>query len=574
MIKQLKFIMNQKEKRQLPFLLVEIVIGALLETIGVSAILPVINILIEPESINGDGYIAKIYRIGEFEDLRSFETTLFIVIIVFYVLKNIYLTAMRFHQNYFINVGQRTLTNRLMNGYFRQSYSYFTKKNIADLQRNVSSDVGKCYQTVFAMLTIVTQGFVAIALLLFLLISDWVTTVLMMGMVGVVMLTFLKITNKLNYRYGTISRREGEQVIQWINQSFGGIKEVKLFGRERFFLKKIDKSYGESSIAECKVNVISTLPSAIMETICIVAIMVTIIIKMYTGGDMANLISVLAAFALAAIRLIPVMGNLSSSIGRVTFCKSSIDGICRELKELEGKCIEGSKQLEGKEDITFKQMLSVKQVSFHYEDNEKEILSNVNLNIKRGTSIAFIGPSGAGKTTMADLILGILHPTSGVIEVDGKNIEDNIKGWYKQIGYIPQTIYLMDDSIRNNIAFGLKEDEIDDDKVWKALEKAQLDEFVKGLPEGIDTNLGDRGVRCSGGQRQRLGIARALYNDPEFLILDEATSALDNETEKAIMEAIDGLKGKKTLLIIAHRLSTTKNCDQIYKIQNQKIMQV
>ena len=219
-------------------------------------------------------------------------------------------------------------------------------------------------------------------------------------------------------------------------------------------------------------------------------------------------------------------------------------------------------------------MLSVKQVSFHYEDNEKEILSNVNLNIKRGTSIAFIGPSGAGKTTMADLILGILHPTSGIIEADGKNIEDNIKGWYKQIGYTPQTIYLMDDSIRNNIAFGLKEDEIDDDKVWKALEKAQLDEFVKGLPEGIDTNLGDRGVRCSGGQRQRLGIARALYNDPEFLILDEATSALDNETEKAIMEAIDGLKGKKTLLIIAHRLSTTKNCDQIYKIQNQRIMQV
>ena len=554
MIKQLKFIMNQKEKRQLPFLLVEIVIGALLETIGVSAILPVINILIEPESINGDGYIAQIYRIGKFEDLRSFETTLFIAIIVFYILKNIYLTAMRFHQNYFINVGQRTLTNRLMNGYFRQSYSYFTKKNIADLQRNVSSDVGKCYQTVLAMLTIVTQGFVAIALLLFLLISDWMTTVLMMGMVGVVMLTFLKITNKLNYRYGTISRREGEQVIQWINQSFGGIKEVKLFGREQFFLKKIDKSYSESSIAECKVNVISTLPSAIM--------------------DIANLISVLAAFALAAIRLIPVMGNLSSSIGRVTFCKSSIDGICKELKELEGKCIEGSKRLECKEDITFKQMLSVKQVSFHYEDNEKEILSNVNLNIKRGTSIAFIGPSGAGKTTMADLILGILHPTSGIIEADGKNIEDNIKGWYKQIGYIPQTIYLMDDSIRNNIAFGLKEDEIDDDKVWKALEKAQLDEFVKGLPEGIDTNLGDRGVRCSGGQRQRLGIARALYNDPEFLILDEATSALDNETEKAIMEAIDGLKGKKTLLIIAHRLSTTKNCDQIYKIQNQRIMQV
>lgn len=572
MIKKMMFLMNKKEKQQLPLLLLEIIFGALLETVGISAILPAINVLIDPEAIYGDGYIAALYRIGGFNSLYSFEITLMITIIGFFILKNIFLFFMRYHQNLFINKGQKTLTQRLMKAYFSQPYIYFTEKNPADLQRNVSADVGKCYQTILSILTIITQGCVAIALTIFLFISDWIITLLILGIVIVTMLIFLRLTHRLNSKYGKVSREQGQKVIQWINQSFGGIKEVKLFNRESFFLAKIDDAYSKSATAECMVNVFSSVPNMIMELISISAIMIAAIVKIQMGGNLNEFVSVLAAFALAAIRLIPTVGNVSLSINRVAFNRASIQGIYEELKVLESNCSRQEINNRGSgEKLSFKDKLIVNNISFKYPGGNAEVLSNVSFEISRGQSIAFIGPSGAGKTTMADIILGILKPSSGNIEVDGKNIENDIQGWYKQIGYIPQSIYLMDDSIKNNIAFGLSESEIDDERVWIAIRKAQLEEFVKELPDGLNTNLGDRGIRCSGGQRQRLGIARALYDDPEFLILDEATSALDNDTEKAIMDAVDGLKGEKTILIIAHRLSTTKNCDIIYKVENRSI---
>lgn len=574
MIKKLIFLMNKRERHQLPVLFLEIILGALLETVGISAILPIINVLINPNIISGDGYIAKLYEAGRFDSLYSFEITLMITVICFFIIKNLFLFLMRYHQNFFVNKGQQSLTQRLMKTYFSQPYIYFTKKNPADLQRNVSADVGKCYQTVLSILTIVTQGCVAVMLVGFLMISDWMITMLILGLIIVTMLIFLKITHHLNIRYGNISREQGEKVIQWINQSFGGIKEVKLFNRERFFLTKIDNAYSQSATAECMVNVISSVPNMIMELISICAIMIAAIVKIQMGGDLNEFVSVLAAFALAAIRLIPTVGNVSLSINRVAFNKASIQGIFDELKSLERNNNNDVHIDSGCDKIIFKDKIMIDNVCFRYPEGEKNVLTDVSFEILRGQSVAFIGPSGAGKTTMADIILGILTPSSGSIKVDGENITSNIQGWYKQIGYIPQSIYLMDDSIRNNIAFGLGESEIDDDKVWKALRRAQLEEFVRELPDGLDTNLGDRGIRCSGGQRQRLGIARALYDDPEFLILDEATSALDNDTERAIMEAIDGLKGKKTILIIAHRLSTTKNCDIIYKIESENVMRV
>ena len=571
MIRKLLYIMNEKEKRQLPILLIEIIIGALIETVGISAILPVINILLDPTIVYGDGYIAKIFRLGGFHDIYKFEIFLLICVVSFFVLKNIYLYIMKYHQTFFVCKGQRTLANRMMKAYLSQSYIYYTKKNIAELQRNVSADIGKCYQTVLSMLTILTQGGVAIALIIFLLISDWLITTITFGLISITMFAFLKATNRLNYKYGSISRGRGEKVIQWINQSFGGIKEVKLYGSESFFINKMDEAYADATVAESKTNMLSILPNMIMETICITAIMISTLIKLSLAGDLTKFVTVLAAFALVAIRLIPTVGNVSTSISRVTFNKVSIGGIYNELKEIENDSVSLYKDSKGSEKLKFVERLCVNNISFKYPEGDNYVLKDVSLDINRGQSVAFVGPSGAGKSTLADIILGMLQPEEGSIEVDGVNINSNLKGWYKQIGYIPQSIYLMDSSIRNNVAFGIEEENIDDKKVWEALRKAQLEEFVLGLPEGIDTYLGDRGIRCSGGQRQRIGIARALYDDPEFLILDEATSALDNDTESAVMKAIDSLKGKKTLLIIAHRLSTTKNCDITYRIENENV---
>lgn len=233
----------------------------------------------------------------------------------------------------------------------------------------------------------------------------------------------------------------------------------------------------------------------------------------------------------------------------------------------------GEKQGDGGREISFKKEISIEGLTFRYPQADEPVLDGVDLKIRKNGSVAFIGPSGAGKTTLADLILGILEPQDGRITVDGRDIRSGMRSWHAKLGYIPQTIYIIDDTLRNNVAFGISEDLIDDDKVWRALEEAQLKEFVSTLENGLDTNIGEGGMRLSGGQRQRIGIARVLYNDPQILVLDEATSALDNETENAVMEAIENFNGNKTLIIIAHRLSTVKNCDTIYKVEDRKVQE-
>lgn len=575
MWKKIIYILSKQERRQLPLLMAEIIIGAVLETAGISVILPIVNILVQPEIVEGQGLLAALYRLLGVKNINQFAVVLMLFLIGFYLFKNVFLFIMHYHQFYFINKGQMILTERLINCYFSQSYAYFTKRNIADIQRNVASDVGRCYQTILSIITIITQACIAAAIILFLFLTDWAVTVIVLGMVLVFMLSFMKLTHRMLYRYGIDTRTYGARVIQWVNQSIGGIKEVKLFNREKYFKQKIKDCYSRSVSAETKTNVISSLPALMMETVCIVSIMTACIVRIKAGGDLTDFVSTLAAFALAAIRLLPAVGGISGKINMVTFNKASIDGIYGELVDLEkaGSNTDDDSWMQERtaEKMKFTDKIDVNNLTFRYEDVAENVLENVTMSIARGQSVAFVGPSGAGKTTFADLILGILEPVSGSVTVDGIPISMDIHSWYQQTGYIPQSIYLMDDTIRNNIAFGIDEKNIDDNKVWEALRKAQMETFVKKLPQGLDSNLGDRGVRCSGGQRQRIGIARALYNDPEFLILDEATSALDNDTEKAIMEAIDGLKGKKTLLIIAHRLSTTKNCDTVYRVENMGI---
>ena len=574
MWKKVRYILSKKEKRQIPLLIAEIILGAILETIGISAILPVINILVQPDLINSEYIYAKLYGLSGMDDINQFVIMMMWMLVSFYILKNVYLFIMYYHQFYFTNKGQMILTSRLISGYFSQPYSYFTKRNSADIQRNIVNDVGRCYQTILSIITIMTQGCMAAAIILFLLITDLTTTIIVVGMIFIVMFSFMRLTHRLLYQYGMDTRTYGAKVIQWVNQSIGGIKEVKLFNRQMFFKKKINDSYKISITAETKTNVISALPALIMETVCIISIIAACIIKINTGGSLTNFVSTLAAVALAAMRLIPVVGGMSAKVNTVTFNKAAIDGIYQELVSIEKNRSTINKDVRKEEfsdKMDFTDRIDINCLVFAYEDASANVLENVTFSIKRGESVALVGPSGAGKSTLADMILGILEPDSGTILADGVPIYENINGWYKQIGYIPQSIYLMDDTVRNNVAFGITEENIDDKKVWEALRKAQLETFVRNLPEGLDSKLGDRGVRCSGGQRQRIGIARALYDDPEFLILDEATSALDHDTEKDVMESIDGLKGKKTLLIIAHRLSTTKNCDAVYRVENKHI---
>ena len=341
--------------------------------------------------------------------------------------------------------------------------------------------------------------------------------------------------------------------------------------REEFFLKNYKEALHESNRAGKKSKILSTLPKNIMETICICSLLLAVCIRIVQGVDFDQLVTTLSVFALAAIRMLPSFNRITEYMGSIMFNKTSVDNVFKDLKEAD--VINEKFQLQDSsiEKLHLNDVIEVKDLSFSYPGNEKPIFDGANLTIHKNTSVAFVGSSGAGKTTLADIIIGLLEPQAGTVTVDGVDVFTHLDAWHKTIGYIPQMIYLMDDTICANVVFGIPQNEIDEEMVWKALERAEIADFVRTLPQGIYTEIGDRGVRLSGGQRQRVGIARALYREPEVLILDEATSALDNETETAVMESIENLHGQTTLIIIAHRLTTIRNCDEIYEVGEGKV---
>lgn len=410
---------------------------------------------------------------------------------------------------------------------------------------------------------------VSTALVIFLLVQDWVSTVAIAVLLFLFMGIFTVFFRKVLVKIGEESRQANVQVTKWLFQAFSGIKEIKVANKESFFITNYDKNYKDCARVQRQQSILTYLPKPVMETVCICSLMLAMIIKIaVVKSDIASFVTTLSVFAVAAFRMLPSFNKITGFISGMMFNKPAIDSVYRDLMEIEQLRAQRKVGQTDTEKVSLTTAIGLENVSFRYPESDKWILKNANLNIRKNTSVALIGASGAGKTTAADLILGILEPQEGSVTIDGTDIKKCMASWHENIGYIPQAIYLMDDNIRANVAFGIPESEIDDAAIEKALREAQLDQFVHALPDGLDTMIGDRGVKLSGGQRQRIGIARALYRNPDVLILDEATSALDNDTEKEVMEAIDGLHGTRTLIVIAHRLSTIRKCDKIYEVGN------
>lgn len=361
-------------------------------------------------------------------------------------------------------------------------------------------------------------------------------------------------------------------ITKWLHQSLGGIKEAKILGREQYFCEKFNENYSDWTERQKKYRLLQVAPRPVMETVCITALFGVIILKLLNGTNSAYFISTVSVFAVAAMRLLPSINRITSNYGMVMFNMPAFDAVYHDLKEIEKLNVEKEKQRFSKLAMPFQESIKIDNLTFSYPGAEDNVLEEINFEIKKNQAVAFVGPSGAGKTTLADVILGILKPTGGKVLVDGKNIEEHQDAWIRELGYIPQSIYLMDDTIKNNILFGQECES--EEQLWKAVEEAQLKEFILSLEHGMDTVIGENGICISGGQRQRIGIARALYTDPSVLVLDEATSALDNDTEEAVMDAINHLAGSKTLIIIAHRLTTTKKCDVIYEVKNKTVTQI
>ena len=546
----------------------------MLELLGVTAIMPFIEVVMNPESIQRKWYLNILYSMFDFQSDVSFMLFLAAALIAIYIVKNLYLCIMYNLQYQFTFSNQRKLAYRMLDCYMRQPYSFHLSHNSADLIRNVSNDTNMMFVGILALLQLITETLVCITLIIFLFIQDKTITIGVTVIIGLFLLFFAKGFKRYFSRIGNEDREYNAGITKWLLQSFGGIKETKILDREDFFLNNFDYNYKNYASCERKYRFLQVAPRPIMEAVCVSSLLVVVAFKLLRGTHSVYFISTLSVFAIAAFRLLPSINRVTNYMSVIMFNKPAIDAVYKDLKRIEE--LENSKVMKNtaEEPLTLKKAIKVEKLSFKYPNAENYVLHNINFEILKNKSTAFIGPSGAGKTTLADIILGALEPTEGSVLVDDVNIQEHMSAWHKNLGYIPQSIYLMDDTIKNNIAFGINREEIDESKIWKALEQAQLKGFIKSLDKGLDTEIGEGGVRLSGGQRQRIGIARALYNDPEVLVLDEATSALDNETESAVMEAIDRLSGTKTLIIIAHRLTTIRNCDIIYEVKNEGIRKV
>ena len=571
-LKKLGYIFDGRDKKKLVFLTGAIVVGSFLELLAVMVFMPFIDVLQNRETIQTKWYLKKMYDMLGLHRAEEFMVILAICIIMVYLVKNVYLILEKDYIFRFSYNTQMKLSTRLLAAYMKEPYTFHLNHNIAVLQRSLYEDTSRFMQVILYALELGAELAVAAAMVIYLLVISKTITIIVLGLLAVFVGGFLLVSRKYSRRFGLENQGYEGKIFQWMNQSLGGIKEIKILERETYFTDEFRKYWGKYARGLRIARTISILPKYTVEAVSMTGLLIAVIVKLVFGeADMTYFISQLAAFAVAAMRLMPSVGRINEHASNMLYAFPSVELVYHDLVEIEG-LIDNDRRDCGR-DWKLQKGICVQDVSYHYPDTEEWVLKDVNFTIKKGTTVAFIGSTGSGKTTMVDIILGLLTPVKGVVMADEINIHEQPKTFHAQVGYIPQTIYLSDDTIRNNIAFGVQEGQIDEDAVNAALEKAQLKDFVESLPHGLETIVGDRGVRLSGGQRQRIGIARALYHDPEILVLDEATSALDNETEAAVMEAIEHLQGMKTMIIIAHRLTTIRNVDVIYEVGDGEVVE-
>ena len=570
LLAKLGYIFDKKDKWKLTLLSAAIVVGSFLELAAVMVFVPFIEVLQEPGTIQSRWYLKEIYDLFGFHSTRSFMILIAVCIIGIYVIKNVYLILEKDYIFRFSYNTQMKLSTRLLAAYMKEPYTFHLNHNIAILQRSLHEDTSRFMQVILYTLELMAELAVSAVLVIYLLVVSKSITIIVLGFLAVFVGGFLLISRKYSRRLGFENQGYQGKIFQWMNQALGGIKEIKILEREAYFTDEFRKYWKKYARGLRIARTISILPKYTVEAVSMAGLLIAVIVKLLFGeADSVYFISQLAAFAVAAMRLMPSVGRINEHASNMLYALPSVELVYHDLVGIEG--LSAGNRQERNRDWRLQREIQVQGVSYHYPNTEELVLDDGSLAVKKGTTVAFIGSTGSGKTTMVDIILGLLTPVKGVVMADDINVHEQAQTFHAQVGYIPQTIYLSDDSIRNNIAFGVREEQIDEEAVREAVEKAQLREFIDSLPHGLDTIVGDRGVRLSGGQRQRIGIARALYHDPEILVLDEATSALDNETESAVMEAIEHLQGMKTMIIIAHRLTTIRNVDVIYEVSDGKV---
>ena len=572
LIKKISLISDKKFNQRMLIILVMVIGAAAFETAGIGLIVPYIQMLSAPERVNEIQWLNFIYMEMGFENQKSFLILISFALIIFYVTKNAYLLFMYYLQFCFCYEKKVSLSRNIFLSYLRRPYAFHLQRNTSELLRNVTLSVDNVVDNgLLIIINIVAEILVIVCIFTLLIVLQPVPVLLGVFLVGLPTITVYKFIRHKATRWGQEMQHYTTKMIQWVNQGLGAIKEIMIAGRQDFFDRAFYKSR-KAQINPMRLHAISNkLPLYFIETVVVTGILLITAIVINRPYGLENILSILALFAVAAFRLIPSISRIIGGLASLRFGMAAIDKIYEDIKDFRDQNLD----LEAprvKDNFRFEKYFTLVHGCYHYPDSEKMVLKDITFTINRGQSIAIAGSSGAGKTTLIDVILGLLPLTSGKMLVDGKDISGDLHSWQRKIGYVPQEIYLLDDTVCRNIAFGIDDKDIDEMRIKNAISMSQLEEVIAGLPEGLDTVIGERGVRLSGGQRQRIGISRALYNNPEILILDEATSAIDNESEARIALSIKNLSGQKTIIIIAHRMTLVKECDVVYFLQEGKIV--
>lgn len=578
---KIRAIFDRKQKWQLIGLGCMIFIGGILETLGVSGMIPVVTAIVDPETlveyVNKYEILGNICRVLHIDVnmTGSITSALIIALILVFVIKNIYILFLTYRQNTFITQTRNKMISRVMAEFLNRPYEQYLGADIPTVFRITDSDIPQTFSLILAMLQLASEIVVSGLIFMVLLMQDVALTLFILAVFGVMTLLILKILKPKLNKIGAQNQAIQSRIAKWRLQAIYGLKDVKVLNREEFFVRNYYETGKVGANVARNYAVLNNTPRLLIETMFIISVLSFIMVYVNGGGDISVMMTTLTTFAVAAMRVLPSVNRINTYITEIAYTQPSLDFVYQNLQEgMKTDAMLAERRANAQADkLKLEDKIELNRISFHYPDSDKNIFTDAHMVIPKGKSVGIIGASGAGKSTVVDVLLGLLHAQEGEITCDGVNIFKNYESWLAQIGYIPQSIYLIDESIRENIAFGIDADRVDEGRIWEVLKEAQLKEFVEELPEGLDTTIGDRGVRLSGGQRQRIGIARALYHDPEILVFDEATSALDNETEAAVMEAVNSFHGKKTMVIIAHRLNTIEKCDIIYKVEEEKLVE-
>jgi ATP-binding cassette, subfamily B, bacterial PglK len=572
-LRKLYALFHKRDKIRIVLLLILTTIGSLFEVIGVGVIPGFIATIAVPEKIAA---VPVVHSISQYLGIETSTDLLVwggVGLVVFFVCKNGYLAFLHYYKLKLLHNTNVKLSNQLFLEYLHAPYTFHLERNSSELLRNVKKETMNILNGVlYPLMNMLMRVIVLIGIFALLLYVEPFLSIITLFVLSLTGILFLQFTKKTIRRYGKEVLQHRKMVTLNVMQGLGGLKESRVLHRERFFYSKFSYNIVRMALASRYQKYVSKLPHLVIEIVIVLGFLGITFSFIMQGRDIATVIPLLALFGMAAMRMMPAIKEVVSEYTNIQYNIFSIDPVYDDLMLLSRTNRVTKKKIGTEEPpLRFQNSIELKNVTFTYPNSPTPAVENINLTIDKGTAIAFVGPTGAGKTTLVDIILGLLEPDSGSICVDGVDIHRNIMQWQKNVGYIPQFIFMLDDTIRQNIAFGLDEDQIDDEKLKQAVSIAQLDEFVYSLPNRLDTRIGERGVRLSGGQRQRIGIARAIYNDPQVLIMDEATSALDNLTEKYFIEALERLRKDRTIIIIAHRLTTVRNCDRLYYIKNGKI---